>query len=200
MLTKASSLGWSTAWNTFVDASLAVIPLSIFWRLNCSVTEKVQLSIVFGLNILASICSGIKTQYITHLFNRADFTWSTYDLFVWITAELFLIIVCGTIPTLLVSVRRLASIVRDTMSSSTKSKVLHKTPSGAESNPRSFYMHAAMQQGENVTRITHSRHSESGESIGEIVGNEEVRMLTSDGVRVKVSYDVTREAHPERQM
>ncbi|KAL1962582.1 hypothetical protein VTN77DRAFT_9375 [Rasamsonia byssochlamydoides] len=88
------------AYNTFVDASLALIPSTIFWSLQMSTQEKAQLSIVFALNILTSICSGIKTSYLSQLANRKDFTWATYDIFVWVTAEFFLIIFCGTLPTL----------------------------------------------------------------------------------------------------
>ncbi|KAJ6439780.1 integral membrane protein [Purpureocillium lavendulum] len=88
------------SFNTFADASLAIIPATIFWQLNNSTTEKVQLTIVFGLNILTSICSGIKTQYLVELSNREDQTWATYNIFVWVTGELFLMIVCGSIPTL----------------------------------------------------------------------------------------------------
>lgn len=88
------------AWNTFADASLAILPATIFWKLNCSRTKKIQLSIVFGFNILTSICSGIKTQYLVELGNRTDFTWATYDIFMWVTAEVFLMVFCGTIPML----------------------------------------------------------------------------------------------------
>ncbi|KAM3468957.1 hypothetical protein MY5147_007440 [Beauveria neobassiana] len=96
-----SSFGTFTgAFNTFTDASLAIVPATIFWQLTNKTTEKMQLTIVFGLNILTSICSGIKTQYLAELANRTDQTWATYDIFVWVTGELFLMIVCGTIPTL----------------------------------------------------------------------------------------------------
>ncbi|KAM3427703.1 hypothetical protein NHJ13734_008885 [Beauveria thailandica] len=96
-----SSFGTFTgAFNTFTDASLAIVPATIFWQLTNKTTEKIQLTIVFGLNILTSICSGIKTQYLAELANRTDQTWATYDIFVWVTGELFLMIVCGTIPTL----------------------------------------------------------------------------------------------------
>ena len=83
-----------------------------------SMIEKIQLCIVFGLNILTSICSGIKTQYLAELSNRTDQTWATYDIFAWVTAELFLIIVCGTLPTLYPLLRAIQSII-----SSLKTKV-----------------------------------------------------------------------------
>jgi hypothetical protein len=47
-----------------------------------------------------SICSGIKTSYLSELANRTDFTWATYDIFAWVTAEFFLVVVCGSIPTM----------------------------------------------------------------------------------------------------
>ncbi|PSN65248.1 hypothetical protein BS50DRAFT_527481 [Corynespora cassiicola Philippines] len=106
------------SFNTFADASLAIIPLTIFWNLRMSMIEKIQLCIVFGLNILTSICSGIKTQYLAELSNRTDQTWATYDIFAWVTAELFLIIVCGTLPTLYPLLRAIQSII-----SSLKTKV-----------------------------------------------------------------------------
>ncbi|KAH6676314.1 integral membrane protein [Halenospora varia] len=88
------------AYNTFADASLALIPATIFWTLRIGFQEKVTLSIVFGLNVFTSICSGIKTSYLSQLANRTDFTWATYDIFAWVTAEFFLITVCGSLPTL----------------------------------------------------------------------------------------------------
>jgi len=88
------------AYYTFVDASLALIPSTIFWSLHMGSQEKTTLSIVFSLNILTSICSGIKTSYLSQLANRTDFTWATYDIFAWVTAEFFLLTVCGSIPTL----------------------------------------------------------------------------------------------------
>lgn len=88
------------AFFTFVDASLSFIPSTIFFRLQINQTEKIQLSIVFALNILTSMCSAIKTSFLSHLANRQDFTWATYDIFVWVTAEFFLLIFSGTLPTL----------------------------------------------------------------------------------------------------
>jgi hypothetical protein len=73
--------------------------------------QRIQLCIVFGLNILTSICSGIKTQYLAELGNRTDQTWATYDIFAWVTAELFLLVVCGTVPTLYPLLRGIQSLL-----------------------------------------------------------------------------------------
>lgn len=121
-----------TAFFTFADASLAVIPLTIFWKLKISRIQRIQLCIVFGLNILTSICSGIKTQYLAELGNRTDQTWATYDIFAWVTAELFLLVVCGTVPTLYPLLREIQSLI--TM---IKSKVLPR-PASDENPLREF--------------------------------------------------------------
>jgi hypothetical protein len=98
------------AFYTFADASLAMIPLTIFWKLRISVLQRIQLCIVFGLNILTSVCSGIKTRYLAELGNRTDQTWATYNIFAWVTAELFLLVVCGTVPTLYPLLRWIQSL------------------------------------------------------------------------------------------
>jgi len=76
-----------------------------------SMLQRIQLCIVFGLNILTSICSGVKTQYLAELGNRTDQTWATYDIFAWVTAELFLLVVCGTVPTLYPLLRGIQSLL-----------------------------------------------------------------------------------------
>lgn len=88
------------AFNTFADASLAVIPATLFWDLRAHRYEQVQLSIVFALNILTSVCSGVKTPLLKGLADREDITWATFEIFAWVTAELFLMIICGTLPAL----------------------------------------------------------------------------------------------------
>ncbi|KAK8129180.1 hypothetical protein PG999_001560 [Apiospora kogelbergensis] len=69
------------SFNTFADASLAIIPITIFWSLPNRTAERTQLSIVFLLNILTSICSGIKTQYLAALANRDNLTWAMFEVF-----------------------------------------------------------------------------------------------------------------------
>ncbi|CAJ2505075.1 Uu.00g124690.m01.CDS01 [Anthostomella pinea] len=97
---SCSILTFAQSYNTFADAGLVILPATIFLNVQSNTIQEWQLSIVSALNILTCICSGIKTQFLSELSNREDLTWATYDLFAWVTAELFLMIVCGTIPTL----------------------------------------------------------------------------------------------------
>ncbi|KAK7718337.1 hypothetical protein SLS64_002286 [Diaporthe eres] len=110
------------AFNTFADGSLAILPTTVILSLANSPIKKLQLTIVFGLNILTCICSGIKTQYLAQLANRTDFTWATFDIFAWVTVEFFLMIVCGTILTLhglLIAIQSTTEVLKDTCSCGT---------------------------------------------------------------------------------
>ncbi|OAQ78861.1 integral membrane protein [Purpureocillium lilacinum] len=190
------------SFNTFADASLAIIPATIFWQLNNSTTEKVQLTIVFGLNILTSICSGIKTQYLVELANREDQTWATYDIFVWVTGELFLMIVCGSIPTLHVVLtwfRSAADSVRSRVSpyASRKSPGSSRARSsknrggegavadgvGGHDAELSDVTHMKVKTKTTIERTTHLSASESMDNL------VEEKSIPDNGVRVDRMYN-----------
>ncbi|KAJ6784782.1 hypothetical protein PWT90_06231 [Aphanocladium album] len=193
-----SSFGTFTgAFNTFTDASLAIIPATIFWQLNNTTTEKMQLTIVFGLNILTSICSGIKTQYLAELANRTDQTWATYDIFVWVTGELFLMIVCGTLPTLhtvLIWFRTAAGSIKSAVPSqnsrgSRKGSSRLTSDGEADNNDAELAELRAMAHLSIKTRTTVERVQSRGESLDGLFDDK-------NGVRVDMMYDVRRDTRP----
>lgn len=47
-----------------------------------------------------SICAAVKVYYVPRVAQRNDFTWGTFDIFTWATAEFFFMVVCGTAPTM----------------------------------------------------------------------------------------------------
>lgn len=81
-----------------VDVILAVLPVTIFYRLSLTMEKRLGLSILLGLGLVAAVCGAIKTKFLASLSARSDLTWETYNLFVWSSAELFVIIVCGSVP------------------------------------------------------------------------------------------------------
>ncbi|TQV99015.1 integral membrane protein [Cordyceps javanica] len=202
-----SSFGTFTgAFNTFTDASLAIVPATVFWQLNNTTTEKMQLTIVFGLNILTSICSGIKTQYLAELANRTDQTWATYDIFVWVTGELFLMIVCGSIPTLhtvLIWFRSAAGSIKSAVSSQVQqqqqkhSRSSHRgsarLPSDGDDTDRNEAELAELRAMAHLsikTKTTVERVRSRGDSIDGLFED------SKNGVRVDMMYDVRRDTRP----
>ena len=83
-----------------IDAVLAFIPASVIYKLNLELKKRVNLCILLGLGVITSICGIVKATYIPSLKAHADITWNTYDLLVWSGSELFVLICCGSIPTL----------------------------------------------------------------------------------------------------
>ncbi|OAA33221.1 integral membrane protein [Moelleriella libera RCEF 2490] len=87
-----------SSWNILTDVFLAALPASFMYKLDLSTRKKVGLSILLGLGATSAIFAGIKTMFLTSLGERSDVTWSTYQLYVWSGVELFVIILCGSVP------------------------------------------------------------------------------------------------------
>lgn len=162
-----------SAFFTFADASLAIIPLTIFWKLRISRLQRIQLCIVFDLNILTSICSGIKTQYLAELGNRTDQTWATYDIFAWVTAELFLLVVCGTVPTLYPLLRGIQSLL-----SLIRSKVLPRPASDEDPLRQSDGILTIGQIRQRLKRTETTELTMNGEETEEVMSQARVRERT----------------------
>lgn len=176
---------------------MAIIPATIFWKLSNTTTEKIQLTIVFGLNILTSICSGIKTQYLAELANRTDQTWATYDIFVWVTGELFLMIVCGTIPTLhtvLIWFRSAAGSIKSAVPSqnsrnSRKGSSRLTSDGETDNNDNELAELRALAHLSIKTKTTVERVQSRG-------GSADGLFEDKNGVRVDMMYDVRRDTRP----
>ncbi|MCJ1291713.1 hypothetical protein MMC34_003258 [Xylographa carneopallida] len=90
---------FSSSWNVFIDFCLALIPITLFWNLNMSIQKRVALCVLMSAGVLAGICGAVKTSKLPEA-NDLDVTWATFDLLLWNAVETFLVIICGSLPTL----------------------------------------------------------------------------------------------------
>lgn len=58
---------WVSAFTTFTDIVLAVVPISVFWKLQMRTSTKLGVCILMGLTLLSAIVTIIKATYL-HLF------------------------------------------------------------------------------------------------------------------------------------
>ncbi|KAF7595528.1 hypothetical protein BBP40_005563 [Aspergillus hancockii] len=86
--------------SAFSDLVLAIYPLTTIAGLQMARKVKVGLGCVLSLGIIAMIAAIIKTINLASLSSRADYSWDTVDLAIWIAIEQYLIIVAACIPTL----------------------------------------------------------------------------------------------------
>ncbi|KJK82888.1 hypothetical protein H634G_02025 [Metarhizium anisopliae BRIP 53293] len=114
-----------SSWNILTDVVLAVLPVTFMYNLKLSWRKKIGLCALLGLSFTAAIFATVKTKYLTSLSGRSDITCmfffcyapglldpagardyflltrktgETYELYVWSASELFVIIVCGSVP------------------------------------------------------------------------------------------------------
>ncbi|KAL8906492.1 MAG: hypothetical protein Q9171_006253 [Xanthocarpia ochracea] len=85
------------AWLDFV---LAIIPVSIVWKLQMDVKKKLALCALLGLGIFAGICATIKTAHLRSMTQKEDMTWKLPQFLLWNSVEVNIIIVAACIPTL----------------------------------------------------------------------------------------------------
>lgn len=77
---------FTACWNSFIDITLALLPIPIIWRLKIAVRKKLGICGILGLGILAGISSSIKASKLLALRHRSDLTCDfqpclpTYDL------------------------------------------------------------------------------------------------------------------------
>ncbi|KAI9882289.1 MAG: hypothetical protein M1823_005967 [Watsoniomyces obsoletus] len=88
------------SFNGVVDVVLAILPITIFYKLNMSLRKRVGLCALLGTGLLAAVSAAIKTTHLPNLTARGDFTWSTFDIWLWSEIELYILVVCASLPTM----------------------------------------------------------------------------------------------------
>ncbi|KAI1141767.1 hypothetical protein F5Y05DRAFT_272425 [Hypoxylon sp. FL0543] len=86
--------------NCAVDFILAFSPITFIWKLRLSLRKKIAVIVLLSGALFSGICAAIKTSQLVHLASRSDFTWEMFGIHVWTGTEIFVIILCGSIPTL----------------------------------------------------------------------------------------------------
>ena len=82
------------------DYFLALVPATFIWHLQMSLQKKITLCILLGLGLVGGTAAIVKTIQIRDLIQREDITWFAFTVYIWASIEVFLNIICGSIPTL----------------------------------------------------------------------------------------------------
>ncbi|KAL4882707.1 hypothetical protein BJY04DRAFT_38753 [Aspergillus karnatakaensis] len=91
---------WVSAYTTMTDIVLAIVPISVFWRLQMKRGTKVGVCIMMGLTLLSAVVTIVKATYL-HLFTDAeDPLYNMTPLVIWGLIEQNVVIVAACIPTL----------------------------------------------------------------------------------------------------
>lgn len=91
---------FSASLNSFTDFTLAFMPVTFIWGLHLPLRQRVGLVVLLGVGGFSGVCAAVKASNLASLAARSDLTWATFELYAWASSEIFLIIVCGSIPTI----------------------------------------------------------------------------------------------------
>ncbi|KAI0389949.1 hypothetical protein F5Y17DRAFT_446906 [Xylariaceae sp. FL0594] len=86
--------------NSAVDIIFSLLPITLIWNLQMSVRRRLGLIVLLGSGSFSGVSAAIKTSQLVSLTARGDLTWATFGLYLWTGIEIFVIIVCGCVPTL----------------------------------------------------------------------------------------------------
>jgi len=89
---------FSASWNAFMDFILAAWPMMFILRLHLTARKRNGLILLLGLGSLSGVAAAFKTAQLVSLAARSDLTWETFQLFIWVSVEITIIILCGSVP------------------------------------------------------------------------------------------------------
>ncbi|KAL8637262.1 MAG: hypothetical protein Q9228_005451, partial [Teloschistes exilis] len=84
--------------SSIVDLALAVYPIFLFWDLRIQLLKKLILSVLFAFGIVACICAIVRTVNISKLGQTSDVSYAVGSLVIWNTAEMYLVLLAGSLP------------------------------------------------------------------------------------------------------
>ncbi|KAL4784455.1 hypothetical protein BJX76DRAFT_220143 [Aspergillus varians] len=91
---------WVSAYTTVTDIILALVPISVFWKLQMRMSTKVGVCIMMGLTLLSAVVTVVKTTYLKLFTDTEDPLYNVTPLVVWGLIEQNVVIVAACIPTL----------------------------------------------------------------------------------------------------
>ncbi|KAL4733743.1 hypothetical protein BDV11DRAFT_209987 [Aspergillus similis] len=91
---------WVSAYTTVTDIILAIVPISIFWKLQMRRSTKIGVCIMMGLTFLSAIVTIVKATYLPLFMDAEDPLYNVIPLVVWGLIEQNVVIVAACIPTL----------------------------------------------------------------------------------------------------
>ncbi|GAB1316435.1 hypothetical protein MFIFM68171_06645 [Madurella fahalii] len=89
---------FTASFQAFADFFLALLPMHIIWGLQMRLGRKLTLVALLGLTTFTGVAASVKTSLASkNLGVAADPTWDLYLLAIWASAEIALIVICGSV-------------------------------------------------------------------------------------------------------
>ncbi|KAK0118629.1 hypothetical protein ONS95_007513 [Cadophora gregata] len=84
--------------NTVSDLVIVVLPIPIIWRLQLPIQQQIIIVLLFGAGVLVTVASILRTYYLYQVTDGWDKTWHASPAWVTSSVELYVGIMCASIP------------------------------------------------------------------------------------------------------
>ncbi|KAL4949631.1 hypothetical protein BDW69DRAFT_173915, partial [Aspergillus filifer] len=91
---------WTSAYTTMTDIILAIVPITVFWKLQMRRSTKIGVCIMMGLTLLSAVVTIVKATYLPLFTDVEDPLYNVTPLVIWGLIEQNVVIVAACIPTL----------------------------------------------------------------------------------------------------
>ncbi|KAL4978279.1 hypothetical protein BDW66DRAFT_130698 [Aspergillus desertorum] len=91
---------WVSAYTTITDVILAIVPITVFWKLQMRWSSKIGVCIMMSLTLLSAIVTIVKATYLPLFTDVEDPLYNVTPLVIWGLIEQNVVIVAACIPTL----------------------------------------------------------------------------------------------------
>ncbi|PGH27027.1 hypothetical protein AJ80_01212 [Polytolypa hystricis UAMH7299] len=88
------------SYNAFTDLALAIFPAFIYWTVQLPIKMKIGVLSVMSAGVFAAAATIVKCVLLKNLPDQQDITWAWAPITLWYSAEMYIIIICATLPTL----------------------------------------------------------------------------------------------------
>ncbi|KAH6716762.1 integral membrane protein [Leptodontidium sp. MPI-SDFR-AT-0119] len=84
--------------NTFTDLATVLLPIRTVWTLQLPTRQMVIVIVLFGFGFISCIAGIVRTYYMYEVTTGWDQTWRSYPVWVTSSLELYIGIICASIP------------------------------------------------------------------------------------------------------
>ncbi|KAI0435745.1 hypothetical protein F4803DRAFT_544504 [Xylaria telfairii] len=88
----------ASAVNIVSDTAILLLPQAVIWRLNMPPRQKLAVSLIFFVAILAIASAGVRLYYAVKTMGSNDITWFTFQTGIWSQIEIDLGIIVACMP------------------------------------------------------------------------------------------------------
>ncbi|KAL2064699.1 hypothetical protein VTL71DRAFT_3837 [Oculimacula yallundae] len=84
--------------NTIGDLAVVILPIPIIWRLKLPFQQQVIIFLLFGAGLLVTVASVLRTYYLYEVTSKWDKTWLAGPAWISSSVELYVGILCASLP------------------------------------------------------------------------------------------------------